>query len=339
MTQHGTYSAALAAACVLASGTAVFAQDTGRINFESDIEVGFDSTFKSDVAANELSDVYVAVNAAINFDLTENLTFFTSMTLESVLDPVGNRTLGDIGFYIGEIGLSFNLGGADISVGKISPAFGTAWDVTPGFYGTGIAEDYELSEMIGATVDTRLGGGDLSFALFYADDTVLSASGGTNRGRNSKAAGGAGNTGSLNNIALQWSKEVGKTTYTLGARYLTAGLGDPKDETGVALGFAHALNDKVEIVGELAAFSGYGGSTDKATYATLGASFGNGPFTYSGAVSYRDVTSAGSTSMVTVGLDYEFDNGVTLGGGYAFTADAGVDSHQIGMSVIIPIGG
>lgn len=140
-------------------------------------------------------------------------------------------------------------------------------------------------------------------------------------------------------MALQWSKEIGKTTYTLGARYLTAGLGDPKNETGVTLGFVHALNDSVEIIGEIAAFNGYGGSTDKATYATLGASLGNGPLTYSGAVSYRDISSAGSTGMLTVGLDYEFDNGVTLGGGYAFTADAGVESYQIGMSVIIPIGG
>lgn len=333
------YKLLTGAALLAASPLTAQAQDTGRVNFESDIEFGFDSTFKSDVAANELTDVYAAVNASIDFELTENLTFFTALTLESVLDPVADRELGDMGFYIGELGLAFNLGGADISVGKISPAFGIAWDVTPGFYGTGIAEDYELAEMIGATVDTRLGGGDLSFALFYADDTVLSASMGTNRGRNSTAAGGAGNTGSLNNIALQWSKEHGKTTYTLGARYLTAGTGDPKDETGVSLGFVHALNDNVEIIGELAAFNGYGGSTDKATYATLGASYGNGPLTYSGAVSFRDVTSAGSTSMVTVGLDYEFDNGVTLGGGYAFTADAGVDSHQIGMSVIIPVGG
>ncbi|WP_456388941.1 hypothetical protein [Profundibacter sp.] len=333
------YKLLTGAALLAASPLTAQAQDTGRVNFESDIEIGFDSTFKSDVAANELTDNYAAVNASIDFELTENLTFFTALTLESVLDPVGNRTLGDMGFYIGELGLAFTLGGADISVGKISPAFGIAWDVTPGFYATGIAEDYELAEMIGATVDTQVGGGDLSFALFYADDTVLSASMGTNRGRNTTAAGGAGNTGSLNNIALQWSKERGKTTYILGARYLTAGTGDPKNETGISLGFVHALNDNVEIIGELAAFNGYGGSTDKATYATLGASFGNGPLTYSGAVSYRDVTSAGSTSMVTVGLDYEFDNGVTLGGGYAFSADAGVDSHQIGMSVIIPVGG
>jgi len=127
VTKYGTYSAALTAACLLASGTAVYAQDTGRVDFESDIEIGFDSTFKSDAAANELTDVYAAVNASIDFELTENLTFFTALTFESVLDPVTNRTLGDMGFYIGEIGLSFNLGGADISVGKISPAFGIAW--------------------------------------------------------------------------------------------------------------------------------------------------------------------------------------------------------------------
>lgn len=266
--------------CVFAGiGNGCFAQDTGRINFESDIEIGFDSTFKSDVAANVLTDVYAAVNASIDFELTENLTFFTALTLEPVLDPGADHTPSDTGFYIGEVGLSFNLGGADISVGKISPAFGIAWDVAPGFYATAIAEDYELAEMIGATVDTQLGGGDLSFALFYADNTVLSASGGTNRGRNTTAAGGAGNTGSLTNVALQWSKKLGKTTDTLGARYLTAGIGDPKNETGISLGFVHALNDNVEIIGELAAFNGYGGCTDKATYARLGARFGNGLLT------------------------------------------------------------
>jgi len=323
----------------MAAGSAVFAQDNNRLTFGADVEIGIDSTFKSDVAADELTDVYAVVDASLGFAITDSVKFFSAFTLESVLDPTGDRTFEDMGLYIGEIGLSFELDKAELSVGKISPAFGIAWDATPGFYGTAFAEDYELSEMIGIKTDIAFGNGTLSLAAFYADDTGLSRSLGTDRGRNTVAASGAGNTGKLNNVALQWSQEIGKTTYTLGARYLSAGVGDPSDEKGIAAGFVHALNDDVEIMGELAAFNGWGGSTDDATYATLGASFGNGPFTYSGAVTYRDISSAGSSHIVSLGLDYEFDNGVTLGAGYAFTSDAGTDSNAVGVNVVIPIGG
>lgn len=339
MTNFSTYSTALAAACLLASGTSAFAQDASRFQFEAEIEFGMDSTIKSDVAANEFTDTYAAVNVGLAFAISESVSLFTALTFESVTDPVATGDPEDMGFYVGEIGVAFSMGKADIAVGKISPAFGIAWDATPGFYGTALAEDYELAEMIGATVETELGGGTLSFGLFYADNTILSGSMGTNRGRNTTAAGGAGNTGKLNNVSLQWSKDIGNTTYTLGARHLSAGVGDPKDENGFSFGVVHALNENVEIMGEIAAFDGFGGTTDKATYATIGASFGNGPMTYSGAVSYRDVTSAGSTGMVSIGLDYELDSGATIGAGYAYMRDAGVDSHALGVNFVIPIGG
>lgn len=339
MTINKTCSAALAATCLLASGSAAFSQDTGRVQFEAELEFGVDSVINSDVAGDELTDTYASLNVGLEFALTQSVSFFTALTFESVTDPTVTRAFGDMGLYVGEIGLAFELGKFDVKVGKLNPAFGIAWDATPGFYGTAIAGDYELAEMIGATAETGFGGGTLSMALFYADNTLFSGSMGTNRGRNTTAAGGAGNTGKLNNVALQWSKEFGKTTYTFGARHLSAGVGDAKDESGLSFGLVHALNENVEIIGEIATFSGYGGTTDKATYATLGASLGNGPFTYSGAVSYRDVTSAGSTSMVSLGLDYEFDNGMTIGTGYAYARDAGSDSHALGLNLVIPIGG
>lgn len=339
MTITKTCNATLAAACLLASGHTALAQDANPIQFEAELEFGIDSVFKSDVAGDELTDIYGALNVGLEFALTQRVAFFTALTFETVTDPTGSRAFEDMGLYVGEIGLAFDLGNVDVKAGKISPAFGIAWDATPGLYGAAIAEDYELAEMIGATAETTVGGGTLSLALFYADNTLFSGSMGTNRGRNTTAAGGAGNTGKLNNVALQWSKEFGKTTYTFGARHLSAGLGDAKDESGLSFGVVHALNENVEIIGEVVGFTGYGGTTDKATYATLGASFGNGPITYSGAVSYRDVTSAGSTSMVSVGLDYEFDNGITIGTGYAYANDAGSGSHALGMNLVIPIGG
>ena len=132
-----------------------------------------------------------------------------------------------------------------------------AWDEAPGFYGTSLAEDYELSEQIGVTVDTPLGaaGGVLSFAVFYADDTALSNSIGNKRGRNSTAAGGVGNTGELNNVALQYAQEFGDTTAWVGARYLSAGEGDTADETGIVAGASHNFGDGYSMIGELAHFN------------------------------------------------------------------------------------
>lgn len=339
MTTYTKYSAALAAACMLASGSAAFAGDDGKFSFEAELEVSIDSVVSSDTAANEMTDTTATLNIGWGFDITDNISLFSAVTLESLTDPSSTRALEDMGLYVGELGLAFSLGGADLSVGKISPAFGIAWDATPGFYGTALAEDYELAEMIGATVETGLGGGTLSFGLFYADNTIFSGSMGAHRARNTTAAGGAGNTGKLNNVALQWSKEFGSTTLTLGARHLSAGVGDAKDETGFSIGAVHALNENVEIMGEIAVFEGFGGSADDATYATIGASFGSGSFTYSGAVSYRDAASAGETSMVSVGVDYELDNGMTIGGGLALIDDAGIASQQLGMNLVIPIGG
>lgn len=339
MTTYTKYSAALAAACLLASGSAALADDGSRFSYEAELEFAIDSVVSSDVATDELTDTTASLNVGLGFDITDNISLFSALTLETVTDPTDSRAFEDMGLYIGELGLAFNLGGADVAVGKISPAFGIAWDATPGFYGSAVAEDYELAEMIGATVETGLGGGTLSFGLFYADNTDLSRSMGTDRGRNTTAAGGAGNTGKLNNVALQWSKEFGSTTLTLGARHLSAGVGDANDETGFSIGAVHALNENVEIMGEVAVFEGFGGSADDATYATLGASFASGSITYSGAVSFRDTDSAGETSVVSLGVDYELNNGMTIGGGIAFVDDNGTSASVLGMNLVIPIGG
>lgn len=339
MTTYTKYSAALAAACLLASGSAALADDGSRFSYEAELEFAIDSVVSSDVATDELTDTTASLNVGLGFDITDNISLFSALTLETVTDPTDSRAFEDMGLYIGELGLAFKLGGADVTVGKISPAFGIAWDATPGFYGSAVAEDYELAEMIGATVETGLGGGTLSFGLFYADNTFLSESIGENRGRNTTAAGGAGNTGKLNNVALQWSKEFGGTTLTLGARHLSAGVGDAKDETGFSIGAVHALNENVEIMGEVAVFEGFGGSADNATFATLGASFASGSITYSGAVSFRDADSAGETSVVSLGIDYELNNGMTIGGGVAFVDDNGTSASVLGMNLVIPIGG
>lgn len=334
-----TIGALLAGVSFLAVASTASAESAG-FSYELELEMGIASVIDSDIAANEMTDTYGAANLGLEFAITETITFFSALTFESVIDPVADRTFDDMGLYVGEIGLSFAFGDNSVSLGKISPAFGIAWDATPGYFGADYAGDYELAEMIGITGEFALGDGTLSAAVFYMDDTKLSDSWGTKRGRNTTAAGGAGNTGKLNNFALAYTLEKGNTTLDFGVRHLSAGIGDIKDETGLSFGVIHAVNENIEIVAEVAAFEGFAGTADDASYATLGASFATGgPITYTASYTRRDITSSGVDQLFSVGLDYELKGGAILSAALGFTDEGGTKSTMAGLAVVIPLGG
>ena len=333
-------SSLLCATAICAVPAALAAQETQRFTWEGTIELGYDSVYDSDVAGAEVSDTYATIDFSAEYRFSDRISAFAAITAESVRPLVQDRTFDDMGAYFSELGLRFHFDPVVISLGKISPAFGTAWDATPGFYGTSVAEDYEMFEAIGTTVDVDLAeAGTLSLAVFYADDTRLSDSFGTRRGRTNVTAGGAGNTGKLNNVALQWSKSFDATTVTLGARHLKAGQGDVKDETGYVAAVSHDFANGVSLLGEVAHFDGFGGTADDADYATLGASYGMGNWTYSASYTRRDVTSVGKTEFYTLGLDYTFKNDITLSSGLALLDESGIKSRSVGVAVIIPLGG
>ncbi len=325
---------------LLLTAGAASAQESG-FTWEGSLEIGLDSTLSSDDPTAEITDTYGILEAAFEAAITERITLFGGLTLESVTDPLVSRQFDDMGIYISELGLRFDLSPATLSIGKVSPSFAYAWDETPGFYGTSLAEDYELSEVIGGTLDYELGetGGTLSFALFYADDSVLSDSLGTKRGRNTTAAGGAGNTGKLDNLSLQWRRETGDTAYWVGVRHLKAGTGDVSDETGAVFGISQGFGNGFTVIGEVAHFNGFAGTGDDATYATLGGSYTTGPWSYSASFTGIDNSAAGHDDMIAVGVDYAFANGFELGGGIGFYDIGDVKSTALGVSLVIPFGG
>ena len=95
----------------------------------------------------------------------------------------------------------------------------------------------------------------------------------------------------------------------------------------------------MDLFAEIASFDGYGGSADSATYATLNAAYAIGNLTLSGAYSRRDIDSAGVADLITIGAEYEFDNGILLGAGLARLDDAGTRDDLFGLNVVIPLGG
>lgn len=309
-------------------------------DWEGELELGNESVLSSDVPADEISDTYgnLTLSGALGFG--NGLTAFATLKSESMTDPTGDRVFGDQGLYIEELGLQYETDTLALTFGKFHPVFGMAWDVAAGFYGGTLAEDYELTEQIGIGADLDLdGAGVLSFALFYADDTALSRSAGFDRGRNTTAAGGAGNTGRLDNVALSWTRGWGDTSVQIGARHLSAGTGDVGDETGLIGSVGHVFGDSLGLFAEVAAFDNYGGSADDATYATLNGVYYVGNWSLSATLARRDVDSAGVTDLASVAAEYEFENGLLLGAALARVDDAGTRSTSLGVNMIVPLGG
>lgn len=334
-------SLALALSASVTALLSVDAASAQGFEWEGEIEIANEQVMSSDVAANEIRDTYAVISLGGSYTFGNGVGIFSTLTAESLTAPTADRTFDDMGLYIEELGLSFGIGAnTTVAAGKLHPVFGSAWDDTAGFFAGIQAEDYELIEQIGVMADVEFGGaGTLSAALFFADDTGLSRSAGFDRGRNTTAAGGAGNTGKLDNIAIQWSGQVGETSYHIAARHLSAGIGDVDDERGVLIGASHEFDNGLYLFGELASFQNFGGSADDATYATLNAAYGIGNWTLSGAFTSADLDTQGKTDTTSIAAEYEFENGILLGGALALRDTAGVEDRVLGVNMIIPLGG
>ncbi|MBU2983369.1 porin [Lentibacter algarum] len=325
----------LLALSLAAAGSTAQAQSAG-FSWEGSAEIGIDSTVSSGDPTAELTDTYLTLEAAFEAALSERVVAFGGLTFESVTDATGDRAFEDMGLYIAELGVRFSFGETEVALGKLSPAFGVAWDEAPGFYGTSLAEDYELSEMIGATLNTSIGAnGALSFALFYADNTELSNSIGTKRGRNTAAAGGVGNTGKLNNVALQYTHNFGDTTAWIGGRFLSAGLGDVSDETGIVAGVSHSFGNGFDVIAEVAHFNGAGGTADDATYATLGGAYSFDDWTFSATASNVDFSAGGNDTMLALGVDRAISDSTEINFGVARFDIGGVKSTSVGLAAVM----
>ncbi len=331
----------LLAAPVVLFGTPLAAQQV-EFSWEGELEIGIDEVYSSDDPTAEFRDIYPILNLSGELAFANGISLFAGVVAEPVVDAADDREFDDLGVYLEELGLRYAAGPAVFTVGKFSPTFGVAWDATAGFYGAFLAEDYELLEKIGVAADVSLGdtGGVLSFALFYDDDTALSRSIGFDRGRNVAEFGGAGNTGELNNATLTWTQTFGDSTdVQLGVRHLSGSTGDVSDDTGIVASVSHVFGNGLGVFGEVASFDGYEGSGNDATYVTLNAVYGIGPWSLSATLARRDVDTVGTTDLASIAAEYEFDNGVILGAALAQIDEAGVKSDALGFNIIIPLGG
>ncbi len=350
--------AAVSAAALLASSIPklAFAEDEYAsqvypyVEGTLDLELGNDLTFHSDDPANELNDLFFTGEMAFVVGLTSWFSINGGLTLESVLDPMPatDRYFGDLGLYVDTLNVQVDVGNASVVAGKFGPAFGTAWEVTPGVFGTDFAEDYELAEMIGVGgavtfENTHVGTVVVSANAFFVDTTFLSDSAFTSRGRTRLADGGVGNTEQLNSfsVAIDGSDVPGADGlfWHAGFSRLAAGIGDLSDQNGFVfgLGTERELPNGLIVTanGEIAYFDGAGRTLNDATYLTGGFSIANGPWHGEIAGTARSINVAGGPNVndfiAQVSAGYNFKNAIDLSAGLATWRDGGVRGHTFGL--------
>ncbi len=314
-------------------------------------EVQSDTTFDSDDPGAEITDTFATVETALDFNLSEVFTAHTDLVLEPVLDPdpFEDRFFEDHGGYVETLHLIVNLGQFTLFGGKINPAFGTAWDATPGIYGRDFAEDYELTERIGVGGSYTFDAGDagqhvFQAAVFFADTSALSNSAFTRRGQLSLADGGASNTEDFSSFAIALDGgEIASLpgfSYHVSFRHQEAGDGDVSDETGVAFGATQEIETadgvKFALNGEIAIFDNLDGGENDALYATAGLAVAKDEWFGATSFTVRDLSGgpAGSNFddklfQATVGRGL-FEN-TSLAVGYKFAEEEDADSHTIGV--------
>lgn len=313
----------------------------GKLDLELDNDWIFDSNDPMQKFNNLYTTNALAMRAVLNPIFSVNL----GLKLEQVDDPTPPEdcTMCGVGLYVDTIDLQADVGNWSFTAGKHEPAFGFAWDIAPGVFGTNYAEDYEISEVVGFgaayTFHTGFGEHTLAVNTFFADTTFLSESIFTNRGRTRLSDGGAGNTGTFDNLSVTLAGEeipgVPGFKYNLGYRHLSAGRGDFGDENGVIAGVAKDTEMgngfKLGLMGEVAYFDHWGGTDDDAVYATAGLSLARGPWHGELVGEIRDFRIAGTDHLVQVSAGYEFENGVDVSLGYGYERVEGANNQMIGL--------
>ena len=290
---------------------------------------------------------------------TDSLSVIANIISEPVEDaiPGDNQIFSGGGTYVDVLQAQIDFENLSIWGGKIHPLFGRAWDVTPGLHGTDLAENYDLTERLGAGASYSFEAAGLANRLqasaFTVDRTIFSESLFTNRGRASLADGGAGNTKAVSSLAVALDGcigaeadscyEDGSFGYQIAARY-------QKGSYGNELGFLASLNKSVplsdeaslRLFGEAAWFRNFDGSADDAFMATGSAALEMGPATYSLAYSQQTLLVAGgadtteylvdASAMYALGDTVSFAGETwSVGAGYAYDHADGESFQTIGL--------
>ena len=339
---------------VVGSNQAGAADPFAAIAIEGAAEIQDDWTFAADNTNLRANDLTLSIEPETTLRLAPRLAVVTELVLESLSEvAAGNdRKLGDLGLSVETMFLAYNADRLGGYIGKINPPFGIAWSRAPGLYGTDFAEDYEITERLGAGGYVDLGRDEsrayrISASTFFRDTSPLSESAFNNRGRFEKRRGGPSNTETLSSFTVALDGPVTRDGLDLNlhaaAAYQRGGEGDPEDEIGGALAaygsLPMATNSNLELLFEAVYQGGAAAKNQDRLYLTAGAAIVRGPWILASAYSRRATDQHGASTpgsgrtdhLAQLSLAYEFEYGVTIEAGYRYSEEGNSDQHVVGL--------
>lgn len=202
--------------------------------------------------SDKKNDLYGRVEFTGALSLSEQWQISHGIIAEPVQDRVGgrNRHFDDHGVYLEELFITYAHEGLEIGGGKFNPDFGRAWETGMGIWSEEYASDYELTEKTGLFMRVTLpeqswGTLTLNSHLFQDDATPLSRSTITQRGRNHRDQGGAGNTSDLSSYSITADVEnifgLARLNLHAGFRRLNDVAG-PDDALGRVIAISHQFS-------------------------------------------------------------------------------------------------
>jgi hypothetical protein len=349
--------AALAAACL--SVRAASAQEvapvadttSGWFSQEGSLELNWDH-----ISDGGGADVVSAKGSyAPTLRVHGGLTVQALVTLWPLEPATSDSAFEGEGAFVEELKVHYAGEGFSLYAGKFDPAFGSAFDLTPGIYSVEIGQTYQAVEKIGVGGDVDLAaslglGGEhvLSAAVFTSDRTQLSGAIGTRRPRLRLADGGPANTQGLESFAVSLDGALPNGLgYSLGYSDFAAGLPGEADQRSAVVGmnFTGALTKMMEtdLLAEVVAVDGADGVEGaKRNYYTVAGTLRREAWHGSAIVSgFSDNDVAGGVDLgqLEFSLGRDFDAGFTLDAGVKFVDEDGDRSTVFGLRLTFGFGG
>lgn len=329
------------------------AQQYPTISGEVVSELQNEYTYNSDDAStDEYNNIFFRTEVAPTVQLNENFFIDGVAVWEDIQDrePNEDNFFDNEGVFIEEIKINYENGPYAAWAGKFNPGFGIAWDFGRGIWGEDFAEDYEITEKIGAgaayTFDTAgFGAHTIAANAFFADTTFLSGSTVTNRDTLDKSDGGVSNTEDLSSFVVSLEGEnlagVENLYYKLGYRHQDEGDvnagGD--DETGyvVTLGHAFPVTDRVGVdaLVEFTDIENFEAGTNDNQYFTASViTTLDDQWNLTTSYTSRDISVDGGSDiedhLLQISGGYDFGQGTTAELGWRNAEEDGSDSDIIG---------
>lgn len=323
---------------------------TPHVEGEVEVEIAENHVRQGDTKQN---DANPEIDMEAHWLFTPAFSLHGGFTLESGYEGDKNFYFKHHSLSTGELYLEYEIGNFHLFVGKLNPTFGTAWDITPGVYGTSLAEDYETGEgYLAASAALTLNGGKtgqhtLTGTAYRLDRSLLARTAFTSNNGVSLADGGLTNTKDLESFSLTLDSEnilgyEGWNTHMGYRKQATAEIdkNDPTkaDEDGLVFGlngtyklFPHL---QLDMMAELAYFTNFEGEKGvDAHYATVGGTFLWNSYNLALAHTQKEVDNLVS-SLSSVSIGTEFQNKWALDVGYALGQEEDQeDTHSVGFTL------